>query len=83
MHYIDMHYSGLLYLLLLSHPRQTHNLGRSVVTSVSVGVPALGPVEVLLNDGRLLLDIVSLGVLDGEAEVVKDGVNETDDGETD
>ena len=83
MHYIDMHYSGLLYLLLLSHPRQMHNLGRSVVTSVSVGVPALGPVEVLLNDGRLLLDIVSLGVLDGEAEVVKDGVNETDDGETD
>lgn len=47
---------------------------------VGAGGSALGPVEMLLNDCGLLLDIVGLGVLDREAEVVKDGEKESDDG---
>jgi hypothetical protein len=54
-----------------------------VVTLAGGSVATLGPVEVLLDDGRLLLDVVSLGVLDREAEVVKDGVDESDNGKTD
>jgi hypothetical protein len=60
----------------------THCLSAGVVAS-SVGGTGLGPLEVLLNDSGLLLDIVSLGVLDGKVKVVENGVNETDDGNTD
>jgi hypothetical protein len=53
------------------------------VSSV-VGSVALGPVQTLgLLDGWFSLDIVSLGVLGGEVESVKDGVDESDDSETD
>jgi hypothetical protein len=58
----------------------------SVGTGVSsvVGSVALGPVQTLgLLDGWFSLDIVSLGVLGGEVESVKDGVDESDDSETD
>jgi hypothetical protein len=58
------------------------SLSTGVVAS-SVGSSRLGPLEVLLDDSGLLLDIVSLGVLDGKVEVVKDGVNETNNGNTD
>lgn len=58
------------------------SLSTGVVAS-SVGSSRLGPLEVLLNDSWLLLDIVSLGVLDGKVEVVKDGVDETNNGNTD
>ena len=53
-----------------------------VVTS-SVGSSRLGPLEVLLDNSGLLLNVVCLGVLDGKVEVVKDGVDETDNGNTD
>jgi hypothetical protein len=53
------------------------------VSSV-VGSVALSPVKALgLLNGRLSFDIVSLGVLGGEVESVKDGVDESDDSETD
>jgi hypothetical protein len=58
------------------------SLSTGVVAS-SVGSPRLGPLEVLLNDSGLLLDIVSLGVLDGKVEVVENGVYESNDGNTD
>ena len=63
-------------------PYALASLSTGVVAS-SVGSTRLGPLEVLLDDSWLLLDIVSLGVLDGKVEVVKDGVNETNDGDTD
>jgi len=58
------------------------SLSTGVVAS-GVGSSGLGPLEVLLNDSGLLLDIVSLGVLDGKVEVVKDGVEKTNNGNTD
>jgi len=58
------------------------SLSTGVVTS-SVGSSRLGPLEVLLDNGRLLLNVVCLGVFDGKVEVVKDGVDETDNGNTD
>ena len=54
-------------------PYALASLSTGVVTS-SVGSSRLGPLEVLLDDSGLLLDIVSLGVLDGKVEVVRDGV---------
>ena len=63
-------------------PYALASLSTGVVAS-SVGSTRLSPLEVLLNDSRLLLNIVSLGVLDGEVEVVKDGVEKSNNGNTD
>lgn len=46
----------------------------------SVGSTRLDPLEILLDNSRFLLDIVSLGVPDRKAEVIKDGVHETNNG---
>jgi hypothetical protein len=54
-----------------------------VVALVGTSGSALGPVEVLLLDCGLLLNVVGLGVLDGEVEVVEDGEEESDHGESD
>jgi len=77
MHY----YSDLLYLCF-PLPSALASLSTGVVAP-GVGSSRLGPLEVLLDDSWLLLNIVSLGVLDGKVEVVKDGVEETNNGNTD
>jgi hypothetical protein len=53
------------------------------VVASSIGSSRLGPLKVLLDNSWLLLDIVSLGVLDGKVEVVEDRVEETNNGNTD
>ena len=71
-----LYYVIICYIYFFSRP----DLSRGVVALVGAGGSALGPVEMLLDDCGLLLDIVGLGVLDREAEVVKDGEKESDDG---